>query len=146
MTNTNGREAAIKGLHQYREELLDQLQEVEKSILKFGGDIEPHKKMEKSPPHDELMTSDLGPQQLVEKYLRDHPGKFFKTQFIAKELIQGGYHPNSPKFWVTQVRNCLRTAVKKGIAEFREDAPGKRRFGLKQVSGVTTANQETVPT
>ena len=138
MTNTSGRDAAIKGLRQYREELLDQLREVEASIVKFGGELAASKDPVGILPHDGLMASGLGPQQLVEEYLRERTGRFFTVQVIAKDIVASGYRPNSPRHWITQVRNCARVAVKKGIAELREDPTGKRRFGFKQTPETAT--------
>lgn len=132
MTTDSGREAAIKGLRQYQKELLNQLREVERSIATIAGTPEDSKRENTGLTPVRSDTGDVGPQRLVETYLRNHPGRFFKPQDIAKDAKRSGYQPRSPKHWVTQVRNCLRSAVGKGIAEVREDGAGKKKYGLKQ--------------
>jgi len=132
MTNTTGREVVLKGLRQYEEELLDELHQVQESIVKFGGTVQEGRKTKPLDTHDDLTTSDLGPQPVVEKYLRDHAGKFFLPGIIAKRILEGGFRPRSPKNWRIQVRNCLKRSVQKGIAEVREDIPGKKKYGFKQ--------------
>ena len=132
MSNMSGRDAAINGLRQYRKELLSQLRQVEESIVKFGGTVEEGATPEPADVRGDLGDSSMGPQRLIEEYLQRSPGKFFRPALLAKRIVEWGYHPTSPKLWTTQVRNCLKRAVEKGIAETKTGADGKIRYGLKQ--------------
>jgi hypothetical protein len=82
----------------------------------------------------------LGPQEVVEKWLRSLPGEFYRPREWGKKIQDSGYAAKrkKPEIWFAQVTNCLRRAEAKGIAEMREIG-GKKTYGLKfpEQKGVT---------
>ena len=147
MNETTSQEAALKAIHRFRtelEELLENVRKTERLMGRFGGLVED---ASSAVIHDEVGDSELGPQQVVEKFLREHPGKFLTPRLIAKRIQEQGFNPKNPKFWVTQVRNCCKRAEEKHIAESK-DIEGKKRYAGKQSLDmkVHEGDQETVTT
>lgn len=128
MANMTGKEAALHGLQQYREELLDQLREVDRSIRKIGGDLRDTGTKESNAAPNIAGASDIGPQQMVEKYLSDFPRRSFRPRLLAKQIVADGYVPSNPKVWPTQVTNCLKRAVGKGLAKETTKEDGRKRY------------------
>lgn len=134
---------ALQALRQFRgelEELLENVRKTEEAMMRFGGTMTGVPSVNEA---DESLFSDLGPQQIVERFLKSRPGRFLSSGLIAKKIQQDGYKPNNPKFWPTQVRNCLKRAEQKGIAESK-DVDGKKRYGLKMAgeSGTSGNGQD----
>jgi len=134
MSLTTGQKAAIKGLRQYLDELMDKAREVKEQIAKIGGSTEEVEAVPPAESHHQSEISGLGPQQVVEHFFQGSQGKFFPPRVIAKRIVEQGYQPKNPKLWRTQVTNCAKRAVTKGIAEIRE-IEGKKTYGLKQPGG-----------
>jgi hypothetical protein len=128
MTDNIGREAAIRGLTEYRKELLRNLKIIEETIGLLGG---PTETPEPAVVPKESQIPMGGPQRVVIDFLRRSPGQFFRPREVARQITKQGFKPNSPKVWPTQVTNCLRRAVEKGIAGVRE-TDGRKEYGLKQ--------------
>jgi len=147
MSEMTGHKAALKAIHQFRTELegfLENVRQTETLMGRFGGLVED---ASSAVIHEELTDSELGPQQVVEKFLREHPAKFLTPRLIAKRIQEQGFNPKNPKFWVTQVRNCCKRAEEKGIAESK-DVEGKKRYAGKQSPDMKAheGDRETVTT
>ena len=136
MTGKTGREAAVSGLQAYRSELLVEQERIQSDLAAVDRSIELliGTAIAKQQPneHSQPSSQEVGPQEMVVRFLSKNPGRFFKPSELARLIRISGYHLANPKTWPTQVTTCLKRAVVKGFAELREDADGKKRYGLKQ--------------
>jgi len=71
-----------------------------------------------------------GPQAVIDRLLKNSPGRWFRPKDAAEEAMKRGYKPKNPKSWTTQTIVCLQRAKKKGIAQMRE-IEGKKEYALK---------------
>jgi len=128
MKKTAGQEAAIDGLRQYRQELMDQVHDIEELIVRLGGVVSDEKPAKKVYVADQQDQLGLGPQQIVERFLRENPEKEFRPRALARIIVTSGYKPTNPDVWPTQVRNCLIRATAKGVVTETTGEDGKKRF------------------
>jgi hypothetical protein len=124
------KEAAIHGLHAYKERLLVEIQQkqadlgsVERSIELLSGDTvvvtiiqNQAKKLLDTSESSVSRYSRLGKQAAVELFLRNNNGHWYKASAVAKELIRRGMTPIS-KHWAPAITGALNRAVAKGLAE-----------------------------
>jgi hypothetical protein len=83
---------------------------------------------EKKAPGDQRGEyKDLGPQAAVEKYLKEHEGKWVRSRSVANTLKAGGLTVADPRLLRQQVLVALKRAVKKGLAD-REILDGKPSY------------------
>jgi len=143
MSSTTSREAAIQGLRDYQQELVSSINElreslriVEQSIVLLSGSKQ-NAEITESP--KQAVNQNAGPQEIVEDFLRGAPDNSYRPRELAKRIMESGYKPKTekPEIWFAQVTNCLRRAVRKGLAE-EETVEGKRRFRWKQNGQATT--------
>jgi hypothetical protein len=148
MSPNNCKEAAIQGLHAYREELLAQinriqedLHHVERSIELLGGNGTFGRPTATAQVPNEQRTVITGPkyadikaQAGVELFLKENPEQWFKSSVIARELIRRGM-PKESKAFASTIAGALKRCTKKGIA-VREQQDGvfvyRLRDGSKQ--------------
>jgi hypothetical protein len=136
MIDVVSRDTAVRVLRSRQEELTkdakrihDRLQAIEQSIAAILEG--PNEDASPSVDIHRLTDMSLGPQPMVEQFLREAPGRFFRPSEIARLLVQQGYHRENMELWPTQVNNCLKRAIEKDVAETRV-VEGKKVYGLKQ--------------
>jgi len=123
------KEAAIYGLHAYKERLLveiqqkqDDLRSVERSIELLSGDTvvtttqSQTEQLFDTSESSVSRYSGLGKQAAVELFLRNNSGHWYKASVVAKELIRRGMTPIS-KHWSPAITGALNRAVTKDLAE-----------------------------
>lgn len=140
-----GKEAAIKGLHMYRTELLAQIRQmqenlhhVERSIELLSGGQSVVSSTVK-PPGTTLMPesatisgssyASMKPQAGAEAFLKENPGRWFKASVVAKELLRRGM-PKTTKAFQSSVAGALNRAVEKGVA-VREKREGRLMYAWR---------------
>jgi hypothetical protein len=131
MNQTAGEKAALKGLIQWHKELMDKAREVKGIIVGLGGSVEDEAAEPSPETPNGSSHSDLGPQQVVENYLRDHRLSFRPRQ-LARRITLDGYTPTNPNVWPNQVANCLKRAVAKGLVEITRREDKKAWYGWKR--------------
>jgi hypothetical protein len=146
MARNDKRKAAIAALKAYADEirteierqardLNDELSRVEKSIVELSGEIRPHDRI----PVPENQTggtyTGLGPQAAVERFLRAHPDRMFRSKMIATELKSLGFTVANPKLAGQQVAIALIRMAKKGLA-VEGKIGDKRAFQLSPKHGL----------
>ena len=142
MSVKTGKEAAISGLREYQQELLSRLSKlrtdleaVQHSLELLGGAA--GEGVMADPPSD-VATKAAGPQHLVERFLKDHPGQFFRPSVAARLIRKQGYSPKNVTTWPTLVTVAMKRLCEKGVAVAKEEE-GKRVFGVPEgSSGVKT--------
>ncbi len=140
--NADGREAALKGLHAYREEIkkkIDRFKQdveaVERSIALLSGEDTANLQ---EAVRKTLGYEGLGPQRAVERLLYENPDRKFKASVAAKELLRRGY-PKKGKNFASIIACALNRAVAKGIAT-REHHGGRWVYGLVNSTGASEAS------
>ncbi len=141
-------EAILRDLLEYRKKVvadIGRLQDRLRAIDQFSESLGVTTENAQVNTRNTLPPQDAGPQEVVEKFLRDSPGVFYRPREIGKAIMERGYKPNTQKLeiWYAQVTNCLRRAERKGVAE-SQTRDGKKWYGLKEESPTTTdsENQE----
>ena len=119
MSIDDGKEAAIRGLHAYKDELLNQiklmeqnLHHVQRSIELLSSNIVPlPAKINIASPYSNLKN-----QAAAELLLKENPNRWFKASEVAKELLRRGAKKTS-KNYTSIIANALNRAVdNKGLA------------------------------
>ena len=143
MAIDKSKEAAIRGLREYHEELhaelksvLENMDHVAKSIELLGGDpvykpVDFEESSQGSIAIDSTSVeisdySGMKTQAGVERFLEENPDGSFKASVVAKELLNRGL-PKTSKAYQSSVAGALNRAVKKGLA-FREKRNGALRY------------------
>ena len=140
MSIGEGREAAIRGLNAYREELLAQIQQmqdnlrcVEKSIEILGTANCLHLSATMTATSHATATlsryADLKPQGAVKLFLTENPGRWFKPSIVAKELLARGM-PKSSKAFSAAITGTLDRLSRKGFA-IKEKREGVNMYSLQ---------------
>jgi hypothetical protein len=135
MSVKTGKEAAISGLLEYRQELIARLmrlkadlEAVEHSLALLGGaNGDAAIAVTASSEAQDV----AGPQDVVEAFLKAHLGRFFKPSVAARLIRRGGYIPKNLAIWSTQVGIAMKRLRDKGIVLAHEEE-GKRVFGVPE--------------
>jgi hypothetical protein len=120
------KEAAIRGLHAYKERLLAEikrkeidLRSVERSIDLLSGEgheaTTQDRKLFEFSEQPASRYSNLGKQAATELFLRDNAGRWFKASVVAKELLRRGMKPT--KHWGPTITGTLNRCATKGLAK-----------------------------
>ncbi len=139
MSVGEGREAAIRGLNAYKEELeaqIRQMQEnlrcVEKSIeilgTANGGRQLGIVTVTSNNPVTISRYANLKPQAAVKLFLMENPNRWWKASVVAKELLARGMPKTSKAFSAAITGTCDRLA-RKGFA-IREKREGVNMYCL----------------
>lgn len=131
MNHTSGEKAALKGMLQWYRELTNKAREVRGIIIGLGGSVEDDAPEPSLDEPEESVASNLGPQQVVEKYLRDHKLLRYRPRDLARRIVADGYAPTNLDVWPNQVFNCVKRGVAKGLIEVGENE-GKTYYGWKR--------------
>jgi hypothetical protein len=120
------KEAAIRGLHAYKERLLAEirrkeadLRSVERSIDLLSGDghetTTQDRKLFDISEQPASRYANLGKQAATELFLQENAGRWFKASVVAKELLRRGMKPT--KHWGPTITGTLNRCAAKGLAE-----------------------------
>jgi hypothetical protein len=149
MTTLDKKEAAIRTLHAYKDQLLleieqkqNDLKSVKRSIELLSGDITTTTTtMTTTAPLFDVSEppvsrySGLGKQAAVELFLKENNKRWYKSSVVAKELIRRGMNPTT-KNWGPAVTNSLNRATSKGLAK------KEKRNGVFMYRGNTETEME----
>ena len=76
----------------------------------------------------------MGPQAAVERYLKEHPGQFFRPAEMAAQLKAQGFSVSNPKLATQQVAVALGRALDKGLA-IEGQREGKKAYQSTKQGG-----------
>jgi len=134
MSIRTGKEAAISGLREYRQELMARLTKLQADLKAVDHSLRLLGGAEEEGPAVDAPTgpasNGAGPQDVVVAFLKSNSGQFFKPSIAARLILQSGYEPNKPAIWSNQVNVIMKRLVAKSIAVQRQDDDGKRVFGI----------------
>ena len=128
MNVDKGKEAAIRGLHAYEDELLMQIKGMQENLhhvrrsielLSGNGSVAVSPAPAKSTASSSFSTAsryaDLKGQAAVELFLEENPGKWFKVSVACKELLRRGMQKR-PKAFSSAIGGAFNRATEKGLA------------------------------
>jgi hypothetical protein len=135
MSIGEGREAAIRGLNGYREELIAQIQQmqenlrcVEKSIEILGTANAGQESSTAPGTISKYATLKLKPA--VKLFLTENPNRWFKASTVAKELLARGI-PKPSKTFASAITSTLNRLAAKGFA-VKEERDGVNMYKLNE--------------
>lgn len=118
----NSREAALRGLHEYREGLAAQMKTleqdmsaVERSIALLDHGVPPSRE----PTEAQEGFAALGATDAVIRFLREAKGRAFKPTIMAKELVRRGFMPKNSKTFSQQVTSTVKRVMHMGVHNIR---------------------------
>jgi len=146
MDTDDSKEAAIKGLHAYKEQLLLEIEQkqadlrsVERSIELLSGNGAENPVQQdgqrtlgfSGPPTSRF--SGLKPQPAAKLFLQENADRWWKASQVAKELLRRGIRPSS-KHWGTVITGALNRLTVKGVAD-KEKRGGVYKYRLVAETG-----------
>lgn len=137
MSDDNPKEAAIRGLHAYKEQLGAEieakkadLRSVERSIQLLSGDPDRASGVQRvflPPETNGTKYTALKTQAAARLFLGEHGNKWWKSSTIAKELLRRGVRPG--KHFKPAVTSSLNRLADKGVAK-KEKRGGVFKYKL----------------
>lgn len=156
-TDDDKKEAAIQGLHAYRDALHTQMENIKENIHHIEKSIEllsgndahtislAGKACVRTSSSATLTVqntrySGLKGQAAVELFLKENPGKWFKASVIAKELLRRGMQKTSKAF-TSGITCSLDRAASKGLA-IKEKRNGVFKYRSTEEPDATSSTTE----
>jgi len=124
--NENGRDAAVRGLREYRENLLAEIQSLKHDLNAVDRSIELLNRQKERAALSEAVTNEyegLGATKAVIRLLSENPGKRFTAGQARTEVERRGFSTKSENIYNLISTTLNRLANEKRIRRDRETEP-----------------------